>query len=53
MVADDPDNKIQLKVFNSEIQNDHEAIETEEINYKPIPVIKPVSNAEIRIIMPR
>lgn len=27
MVADDPNNKIDLKVFHNEIQNDHEALE--------------------------
>jgi hypothetical protein len=47
MVADDPDNKIELKVFHSEIQNDHEAIRKEESGYKPIPIIKEVSNEHI------
>lgn len=48
MVADDPDNKINLKVFHNEIQNDHETIKQEEDNYRPIPVIKNVSATEIQ-----
>jgi len=48
MVADDPDNKINLKIFHNEIQNDHEAIKREEDNYKPIPVIKNISATEIQ-----
>jgi hypothetical protein len=48
MVADDPDNKINLKVFHNEIQNDHEAIKKDEANYKIIPVIKNVSATEIQ-----
>jgi hypothetical protein len=48
MVADNPDNKINLKVFHNEIQNDHEAIRLEEDNYKSIPVIKNVSATEIQ-----
>ncbi|MGF7081982.1 conjugal transfer protein MobC [Mucilaginibacter sp. UYCu711] len=48
MVADDPNNKINLKVFHSEIQNDHEVIKREEDNYRPIPVIKNVSATEIQ-----
>jgi hypothetical protein len=48
MVADDPDNKINLKVFHNEIQNDHEAIKQEEDRYKPIPVFKNVSTTELK-----
>ncbi len=43
MVADDPDNKIALKVFHNEIQNDHEALKSEEQSFKPMPVIKNVN----------
>ncbi len=32
MVADDPDNKIDLKAFHCEILNDHEALRTEQEN---------------------
>jgi len=48
MVADDPDNKIDLKIFHNEIQNDHAALKKEEDNYKPIPVVKQVSSEEIQ-----
>ncbi|RKR80060.1 type IV secretory system conjugative DNA transfer VirD4/TraG family protein [Mucilaginibacter gracilis] len=48
MVADDPDNKIALKIFHNEIQNDHVALKKEEDNYKPIPVVKQVSAEEIQ-----
>lgn len=47
MVADNPDQKIQLKMFHSEIQNDHGAIALEEAAYKPIPVIEPVSYGDV------
>jgi len=48
MVADNPEEKIALKMFHCEIQNDHEAIAREERSYKPIPMIKTVSDEEIR-----
>jgi hypothetical protein len=48
MVADNPEEKIKLKMFHSEIQNDHEAIAREEAAYKPIPVIKQVTTTDIR-----
>lgn len=48
MVADNPEEKIALKMFHCEIQNDHEAIAKEEKLYKPIPIVKTVSTEEIR-----
>lgn len=48
MVADDPDQKIALKVFHSEILNNHEAIRSEEENYKPIPSVRKVSQQDIQ-----
>lgn len=48
IVADNPDCKIKLKVFHSEIQNDHKAIANEEKNYKPIPIIKQVTETDIQ-----
>ncbi|MNT63997.1 hypothetical protein D3C72_2018600 [compost metagenome] len=42
MVADTPDQKITLKAFHCEIQNDHDALKQEEDSYKPIPVISKV-----------
>lgn len=47
-VADDPDQKIELKVFHSEILNDHEAIKKEENKYKPIPAIRKITQFEIQ-----
>jgi hypothetical protein len=47
IVADNPDCKIELKVFHSEIQNDHAAIAKDEEAYQPIPVIAEVSAEDI------
>jgi hypothetical protein len=47
-VSDDPDQKIDLKVFHSEILNDHSAIREEESRYKPIPAIRKISHYEIQ-----
>jgi hypothetical protein len=49
MVADDPENKISLKTFHNEIQNDHEALKQEELSYRDIPAIRSVDQAEIQI----
>lgn len=48
MVADNPEEKIGLKMFHCEIQNDHDAIAREEKQYKPIPIVKQVSTEEIK-----
>jgi hypothetical protein len=48
MVADDPDEKIDLKVFHSEIVNDHESIWNEEKSYHEIPPVRNVSPEEIQ-----
>ncbi len=48
IVADNPGQKIELKMFHSEVQNDHEAIAKEEAGYKPIPVIEKVSPTDIK-----
>jgi hypothetical protein len=42
MMADDPTNKISLKVFHCEIQNDHEAIKNEEAKFESLPEIRKV-----------
>jgi hypothetical protein len=47
MVADDPDQKIQLKIFNNEILNDHDAIRSEEERYSPIPPVRAITQQEI------
>ena len=46
-VSDDPDQKIDLKVFHAEILNDHAAIRKEENSYKPIPPIRTISHKDI------
>ena len=48
MVADDPTNKIDLKTFHCEIQNDHAAIKKEEDAYKPIPPIRSVNQQMVQ-----
>ncbi|WP_344672866.1 conjugal transfer protein MobC [Sphingobacterium kyonggiense] len=48
MVADNPDQKINLKMFHCEIQNDHKAIKTEEDAYKPITLIEQVTEQDIQ-----
>ena len=49
MVADNPDSKIELKVFHSEIQNDHEAIRQEEAQYQEIPKIRTIDSEIVQI----
>ncbi|WP_374950045.1 conjugal transfer protein MobC [Mucilaginibacter sp.] len=44
LVADDPDNKIALKVFHNEIINDHQAIKYEESTYKELPVVRQIDS---------
>ncbi|MES2277119.1 MAG: conjugal transfer protein MobC [Bacteroidota bacterium] len=48
MVADNPEQEIELKMFHSRIQNDHEALAKEEAAYKPIPVVELVSEEMVR-----
>ncbi|MES2277942.1 MAG: conjugal transfer protein MobC [Bacteroidota bacterium] len=48
MVADNPEQEIELKMFHSRIQNDHEAIAKEEVAYKPIPVVELVSEEMVQ-----
>ncbi len=47
MVADNPDQRIELKLFHNHIQNDHEAIALEEAAYKPLPLINYVSPEDV------
>ncbi|SFG87974.1 conjugal transfer protein MobC [Pedobacter insulae] len=47
MVADNPEQKIELKMFHSAIQNDHEALKREEQRYKPIPQIAKVTSQDV------
>jgi len=46
-VADNPDQKIELKVFHCEIQNNHAALKKEQDNYKPIPSIRNITAAQV------
>ncbi|RYY36859.1 MAG: conjugal transfer protein TraG [Sphingobacteriaceae bacterium] len=46
-VADNPEQKIALKMFHNEIQNDHAALRREEENYKAIPVIEKVTSEDV------
>lgn len=48
MVADDPDNKIDLKAFHCEIINDHEALKREEENYKEIEVVRKLDSSMVQ-----
>jgi hypothetical protein len=48
IVADSPDQKIKLKMFHAELQNDHEAIAKEEAAYVPIPLIREVSYEDLQ-----
>ncbi|RZJ23620.1 MAG: conjugal transfer protein TraG [Acinetobacter sp.] len=47
VVADNPEQKIKLKMFHCEIQNDHKAIAKEELDYRDIPIIKNVSAEDV------
>ncbi len=49
IVADNPEQKIDLKAFHSEIINDHEAIREEENHYQEIPPIREVDNDTIQL----
>ncbi|QGK73372.1 conjugal transfer protein MobC [Flavobacterium sp. SLB02] len=44
MVADDPNCKIELKTFHSEIINDHKSLKNETDNYKDIPMVRELNN---------
>src|SRR5690606_26017582 len=44
IVADDPDTEIDLKVFHNKIQNDHEKLKKEEMNFKAIPKIRTIDS---------
>jgi hypothetical protein len=43
MVADDPDNKIELKAFHAEILNNHLSLKKETDAYKEIPQIRHIT----------
>ena len=47
MVSDDPAQKIKLKAFHCNIDNDHAALAAEEQAYLDIPVVRPISSNAI------
>ena len=47
MVADNPDQKIELKSFCSEIINDHEALVQEQTKYKELPQFSKVNPNDV------
>ena len=47
MVADDPQEKIKLKMFNAEILNDSDKLTKEVQNYKKIPVVSNVTQQQV------
>lgn len=44
IVADDPDNKIELKSFFCEVINDHEALKNEQSQFKSLPKVSNVTS---------
>ncbi|GAB2769995.1 conjugal transfer protein MobC [Rhabdobacter roseus] len=48
LVADNPDQKIDRKAFHGAIVNDHRALKREEAAYQPLPVIRPVDDAQVQ-----
>lgn len=49
MVADDPQTKIDLKIFHNEIVNDHKAIQEEDGKFKTIPKIRIIDSDIIQM----
>lgn len=47
IVSDNPQQKVDLKMFHAEIQNDHKAIAAEEAGFKDIPKVSNVSYGEV------
>ncbi len=48
IVADNPDCKIELKTFHSEIINDHDVLKKEQDNYQYIKPIRKIDNAMVQ-----
>ena len=48
MVADDREQKIELKAFHCEILNDHKKLKNEEEDYEPLPLIRKVEEANVQ-----
>jgi uncharacterized membrane protein YgdD (TMEM256/DUF423 family) len=48
LVADNPDEKIKLKMFHSEIVNDHKKLNEEVNSYKEIPAVSDVTQQQVQ-----
>ncbi len=48
LVADDPNQKIELKAFHCQIQNNHAQLKKEERSYEEIPVIRMLNNTMVQ-----
>ena len=48
MVADNPEDKIELKSFHASIQNDHQSLKQEQDAYQPIPQFKQIQVAHVQ-----
>jgi hypothetical protein len=48
MVADNPDEKIELKAFHCEIINDHEALKKEIDGYQELPVVRQINSGIVQ-----
>ena len=48
MMADDSDNKIELKTFHCEIINAHSSLTKETDDYKDIPIIRNIDNSMVQ-----
>lgn len=47
LVADNPEQKIELKAFHCEILNDHQGLKEEQDNYQPIPEIRKIDQSMV------
>ena len=50
MVADNPDEIIELKTFHAMIVNDHEALRKEKANYVPLPIVRRIDQKEVNTV---
>jgi len=48
VVADDPDQKIKLKIFHNEIQNNHAGLNEESKRFRTIPLSRKITDREIQ-----
>ena len=48
LVADNPDEKIKLKMFHSEIVNDHKKLNEEVNSYREIPTVSDVTQQQVQ-----